>query len=221
VAPEARRPAIVFAGAPLDVTNRLEQRVAKLHNPFVVAADSGARTALAFGLRPDLVVGDFDSTTDAALTDLEAMGLRIERHPVAKDATDGQLALQRALELEPSSVLLLGYVNGPRLDMTLSGVLLLGMTETRVTLADEHNECILLRGPASQAWSPEPDEVISLLPLDRACSGVTTSGLRYPLNAAHLKMGDTRGLSNEPNREHVEVRLAKGKLLLTRHFPTL
>jgi thiamine pyrophosphokinase len=220
VGPE-QRPAIVFAGAPLDVTPRLKRRVEALREPIVVAADSGARTALAFGLPPHVVIGDFDSLDEATRRDLERLHVTLERYPVAKDATDGQLALQRALELEPATVLLLGYLNGPRLDMTLSSALLLAQTDTPVMLADEHNECRLLRAPGICAWAPEPNEVISLLPLDVDCAGVTTEGLRYPLASEALVFGDTRGISNEPSAQQVAVSLQRGRLLITRHFPRL
>jgi len=215
------RPALVFAGAPLDVTPRLQARIAALDNLYVVAADSGARIALAYGLRPDLVIGDLDSLDDTTRTSLEQQHVPFERYPVAKDSTDGQLALQWALETRPSSVLLLGYLNGPRLDMTVSSVLLLTLADVPVVLADERNECRLLRGPGSHAWSPEPDERISLLPVNANASGITTSGLRYPLTHEELSFGYTRGVSNEPTADSVSVSIEHGLLLLTRHFARL
>jgi thiamine pyrophosphokinase len=140
---------------------------------------------------------------------------------VAKDATDGQLALQRALQFQPTAVLLLGYLNGPRLDMTLSSALLLLQTDTPVVLADEHNECLLVRGPGTAAWAAEPHELISLIPFGGDCAGVTTTGLRYPLRGEPLVFGDTRGISNEPSAEQVEVAVQRGLLLIARHFPRL
>jgi len=215
------RPAIVFAGAPLDVTPRLQARIAALENPYVIAADSGAHTALAFGLRPDIVIGDLDSLDVATRDTLEQQRVAFERYPVAKDATDGQLALAHALTHSPSSILLLGYLNGPRLDMTVSSILLLTLTETPVVLVDERNESLLLRGPAEHAWSPEPEERISLLPLNADCAGVTTRGLHYPLEHERLSFGHTRGVSNEAEANSVSVSVEQGLLLLTRHFARL
>jgi thiamine pyrophosphokinase len=215
------RPAIVFAGAPLDVTPRLEARIGALENPYVIAADSGAHTALAFGLRPDMVIGDLDSLDPATRDTLERQHVAFEHYPVAKDATDGQLALEHALKRTPSSILLLGYLNGPRLDMTLSSVVLLTLVEAPVVLADERNECLLLRGPASHGWAPEPDELISLIPLRGDCYGITTRGLRYPLDHEPLAFGPTRGISNAPTAAQVSVSLEQGLLLLTRHFARL
>jgi len=49
---------VVFAAAPLALNARTSARLAELDQPYVVAADGGAATALAFGFQPDVVVGD-------------------------------------------------------------------------------------------------------------------------------------------------------------------
>jgi thiamine pyrophosphokinase len=219
--PSEGRTALVFAGAPILPTQRLQQRIAGLENPLVIAADSGARNALAFGLRPDVVVGDLDSLDPDTRRQLEHDGVPFERFPRAKDATDGQLALARALVEQPTSVLLLGFLNGPRLDMTLASALLLATTDVHVELLDEGNACVLLKGPDEHAWTVEADELISLLPLGGDCLGVATRGLRYPLDHERLAFGQTRGVSNEPLETEVSVSLDTGLLLLTRHFPGL
>jgi len=216
--PAEERPAVIFAGAPLDATPRLRARLAALTNPYVIAADSGAATALAFGLRPNIVIGDQDSL-DAA-TRKQLGDVRFELYPRAKDATDSELALQHALEQQPGELLLLGFLNGPRLDMTLANVLLL-LRAPGAVLLDEHNEARLLRGGEAHGWTPEPDELISLVPLVDDCAGVTTEGMLYPLHGEPLTLGATRGVSNEPRAAEVRVTLQKGLLLIVRHFPRL
>ena len=59
---------------------------------MVVAADGGARFLLEQGIRPDVVVGDFDSLPAGAVERLEAAGVELVRHPVRKDRTDGEMA---------------------------------------------------------------------------------------------------------------------------------
>jgi thiamine pyrophosphokinase len=211
--------ALVFAGAPLSLSARVQARLAELTEAFVVAADSGAATALAFGYVPDVVVGDFDSLPPATLAELERRGVAIERHPADKDATDGQLAIERALLTTPSALWLVGFLGGPRLDQALASVLQLVTLDVPTTLFDEHNECTLLRPGRGHAWLAEPGEVISLIPLGDDVEGVTTHGLRWPLTNARLRVGDARGVSTEPVSTHVRVSIASGCLLLTRHFP--
>jgi thiamine pyrophosphokinase len=208
--------AIVFAAVPLSPTPRLRARLAAVSDAFVIAADGGASTALAFGLSPDLVVGDFDSIDDATLARISH--LPIDRHPRDKDATDGQLAIERALDRHPSHLYLLGYLGGPRLDQFVANVLLLTRLTVPTTVFDERNEAHLLRAGEVYTWSPEPTETVSLLPLSGNVTGVQTSGLRWRLNAETLDLGETRGVSNEPVAAEASVSIARGRLLLTRHF---
>jgi len=216
----AGQPAVVvFAAAPLEPTARLRARLSALGQPYVVAADRGATTALAFGYRPDVVIGDLDSIDEATLADLRRLGVAIDVHPRDKNATDGQLAVQVALQKHPAQLLLLGFLGGPRLDQALANVLLLVGVSIAAVLIDERNECVLVRPEAPYIWQTEPDEVVSLLPLSGDAHGVRTDGLRWPLRGDTLRLGDTRGVSNEPIATAATVSIEQGLLLLTRHFP--
>ena len=212
--------AVVFAAAPLNPTRRLKSRLSEFDQPFVVAADNGATTARAFGLLPDVVIGDLDSLEPSTLAWLVQAGVPIETHPRDKDATDGHLALQRALQLEPSELFLLGFLGGPRLDQALANVLLLTQVELPTRLFDQKNECVLLRPGETEIWRPEAEEIVSLIPLSPEVSGVTTRGLRWHLERQRLRLGETRGVSNEPIDAAVSVSIESGLLLLTRHFAT-
>ena len=69
----------------------------------------------------------------------------IERHPAAKDATDLELALDAAIALEPSRILVIGSAGG-RLDHLLGSILLLG--DARYAGADGRR--VPRRQPASR-----------------------------------------------------------------------
>jgi len=90
----------------------------------VIGADRGLGYALALGLDVTLAIGDFDSASAESLAEAEAAGVRIERHPVAKDATDLELALDAAVALGPERILVLAG-RGGRLDHELASLLLL------------------------------------------------------------------------------------------------
>jgi thiamine pyrophosphokinase len=211
--------ALVFAAAPLALTTRTQTRLAALDQPYVVAADGGAATVLAFGFQPDVVVGDLDSIDAAVLADLRRRGVPIETHPRDKDATDGQLAIERALQFAPASVWLLGFLGGPRLDQALAHVLYLVRLGTPALMLDERNECTLVLPGTDHLWLTEPGEVVSLIPLAGDVTGIRTHGLRWPLQDERLLLGSTRGVSNEPNAIEARVSIERGMLLVTRHFP--
>jgi thiamine pyrophosphokinase len=207
--------ALIFAAVHVTPTPRLKARLPL--NAFVVAADHGAANALAFGLTPDVVVGDFDSIDPETQAVLDRRKVQIEAYPRDKEQTDGQLAIERALQSEAKELFLVGFLGGPRLDMTIANVLLLTRTSARATLLDELNECTLLNATDHQAWHPDPDERISIVPITPTAQ-LTTQGLRWPLSDETLYLGDTRGISNEPVSTEARVDVGRGSALLIRHF---
>jgi thiamine pyrophosphokinase len=208
---------VVFAGGSVVATPRLRHRLAALQHAYVVAADSGAATALELGLRPDLVVGDMDSIDLDVLDRLRAAGVPLQEHPREKDATDGELALQCALSSGARALILVGFLGGPRLDQELASILHVAGLQVDATLVDGVNECRLVRPGEPADWRPEPHEIVSVIPVEDA-SGVRTDGLRWPLTGDRLARGTTRGVSNEPVAERVSVSIETGLVLLTRYF---
>jgi thiamine pyrophosphokinase len=182
----------------------------------VVAADRGVDHAHALGLEVDLAIGDFDSVSAAELARAEQRGARVERHPEAKDASDLELALEAALELEPERILVLAGV-GRRLDHLFSALLLLGSAryagvEVDAVVGDARVHVV--RGARELAG--EPGELLSLLPVHGPAEGVVTEGLEYPLADETLEPGSSRGLSNRFTGTEARVSLERGVLLAIR-----
>ena len=94
---------------------------------LVVGADGGARFLLAAGVSPDLVVGDFDSLAAARVAELEAAGVELVRHPVRKDQTDGELAVDEARRRGAGELVLAGALGA--LDHTLGHLAVLRRLE--------------------------------------------------------------------------------------------
>ena len=69
--------------------------------PWVIAADGGAARCLAAGVRPDIVVGDFDSLPVEALARLRELGVEVRTASPDKDESDMELCLLVALEARP------------------------------------------------------------------------------------------------------------------------
>jgi len=185
----------------------------------VVAADGGVDTALALGLRVSIAVGDFDSVSGEGLAAVEATGAQIERHPAAKDATDLELALDRAVGLGAERIVVVGSANG-RIDHLLEGLLLLGSPQY------DDVELDALLGPATayvvrgrRTLGGVPGELISLLPLHGPAEGVVTEGLVYPLRGETLHPGSSRGISNVFAEPSASITLTGGVLVALRPGP--
>jgi thiamine pyrophosphokinase len=179
----------------------------------VVAADRGLGYALALGLDVTVAVGDFDSVSAEALAEAEAMGVRSERHPPEKDATDLELALDAAIGMEPERIFVLAGTGG-RLDHELSTLLLLAseryataQVDARVGEARVH----VIRN--ERELSGRPGELCSLLAVNGPALGVVTEGLGYPLRGETLEPGSSRGVSNVFEGEVARVSVEHGVLL--------
>jgi thiamine pyrophosphokinase len=182
----------------------------------VVAADRGLENALSLGLEVTLAVGDFDSASPEAVDVAESAGVRIERHPEEKDATDLELALDAAAAMSPRRILLLAGDAG-RLDHFLSTLLLLGSNryeaiDLEAFVGDARVDVVR----HERVLEGEPGELVSLLAVNGPAEGVRTSGLAYPLHGERLEPGSSRGVSNFFADATARVTLERGVLLAIR-----
>jgi thiamine pyrophosphokinase len=184
---------------------------------LVVAADGGARWLESTGRLPDLVVGDMDSLEPAAEQRLEAGGSRIVRHAVEKNASDTELALVEALAAGADSVVLVGALRGQRIDHELANVLLLTdprFASRNIRIAQGRRTVRALSGGGRLVIDSPVGATVTLLAVGGDAIGITTRGLRYPLKGETLRMGSSRGLSNEVVERRASVRLEIGSLLV-------
>ncbi|MGZ8715781.1 MAG: thiamine diphosphokinase [Gaiellaceae bacterium] len=191
-------------------------RVAIPSGAVVVAADGGVELALELGVPVDVVVGDLDSIAPDSLETLERAGVRIERHPQEKDATDLALALDAALGLGPRRILLVGAAGG-RLDHLLGELLLLGAEDYAAVEIDAYLGAAavhVVRGERSLVGTP--GELVSLHALHGPAVGVVTEGLLYPLRGETLAAGSSRGISNVFAAEEARISLERGVVLALR-----
>ena len=182
----------------------------------VVAADKGLEHALALGLEVTVAVGDFDSASPEAVELAEAAGVRIERHPGEKDATDLELALDVGATMSPSRILVLASDNG-RLDHLLSAAVLLASDryarwQVDAFFGEAHVHVV--RGERDLEGAP--GELITLLAVNGPAEAVRTEGLVYPLRGETLEPGSSRGVSNVFADPTARVAVEQGVLLAIR-----
>src|SRR5690625_4159019 len=165
----------------------------------VIAADSGLDHARRLGLTVELVVGDLDSVTPAALAAAEAEGTRVERHPVAKDQTDLELALDHAIGHSPGEVTVIATAGG-RLDHLLAVVSVIAApayaAATMHAWIGGTFTAVVRPGQPASLVGPV-GSLVTLLPWAGPALGVSTRGLAYPLTGEDLMLGTSRGVSNE------------------------
>lgn len=180
---------------------------------LVICADGGIRHALVLGFAPDLLLGDFDSADPAMLHEMERRGAPMIRVPVEKDQTDTHLALDEAVRRGADEIVLVGGA-GSRLDHTLANVLLLPGLEVPVAMVDGKNIARLLRPGQSLRVDGEGGAYLSLIPLTPEARGVVARGVKWPLEKATLRWGESLGVSNQIVGRAAELALDDGFLLV-------
>jgi thiamine pyrophosphokinase len=203
--------AVIFANGPVEDL----PAAARLLRPedTLIAADGGLRYLDQLGRLPALLIGDLDSTPPAAVERLSREGVPIERHPVAKDETDLELAILRTAADGFLRILVIGALGG-RLDQTLANLALLAdprFAALDLVLDDGHEEAFLIRTQA--VITGALGDLVSLLPVQGEAHGVTTGSLEFPLRAETLYSYRTRGVSNRMLASTAYVYLTAGLLL--------
>lgn len=203
--------AVILSAVP--VTAAMSRYVQK--SDFIVACDAGYRNAAVLGLRPDLIVGDFDSAPQPETTG-ETIVL-----PHVKDDTDTHYAARWLLEHGYTHITMLGALGGARLEHTLSNLatgLYLAENGVKVLLANEASELHYLV-PGRDLTLPRNDwQYLSVFPLDGQLTGVDIEGAFYPLQNASLTADYPIGVSNEFTSASATLRCTAGHgiVVLTR-----
>jgi thiamine pyrophosphokinase len=181
----------------------------------LIGADGGTRHILTLALTPDAVVGDLDSLEAESIAELIDRGVDIERYPTAKDQTDLELAIERGLRAGADEILLLGALGG-RLDQTIANLLILAQRNWPVPLrlAEGNQLAQVLRSGGRLTLQAAPGSTVSAIPLSATVTGITYSGLEYPLHDATLTIGSTRGVSNAVASLPATISIKEGVLLV-------
>ena len=194
---------IIFCAAEFD---RLEQPIGD--GDLVIAADGGLAHTEKLGIRPDVILGDFDSlgyTPEGANV-----------FPVEKDDTDAMLAVRRGLAMGYRQFLLYGSLDGPRLDHTVANF------QTLQFLADNGGEGVLvgektlvtLVKEGSITFPAGCSGTVSVFCHGAQARGVTLEGLYYPLEKGSLSPGFPLGASNHFTGAPVRITVEAGSLLV-------
>lgn len=190
----------------------------------VYAVDKGLEYADALSLRPDYILGDFDTVNTALLKsyqkqiDSGSLDAIIEYHPVKKDAADTELAVLKAIEDGAHSITILG-ATGSRLDHVLANIGLLSLSaENNVDcrIVDSCNQIRLLTGSTHCCIkkAEQYGDYLSFIPLTSEVKGLTLTGVMYPLTDRTVYQKSSLTVSNQITEEEANIFIKEGELLM-------
>ncbi len=177
---------------------------------FIIACDRGYAYARRCGVRPHLVVGDFDSYSGELDPEIP-----LQKLPVEKDDTDTMSALRFALSRGFAEITLVCALGG-RLDHTLANLqaaVFAAKHGAALRILGADTEILTLRRgslllPRKEGWS------LSVFAAEDRCRGVSIKGSKYELTDAELTNDFPLGVSNEWTSPAAEISLLEGTLLI-------
>jgi thiamine pyrophosphokinase len=190
--------------------HRIVKKLATLSD-LIICADGGANWARKIHIRPDIILGDFDSITDKTKIHFQNVS---QVFMGDQNNTDLEKAIQFCIDEKITLAFVVGAF-GDRLDHVTGSLGCFKKYGRFIDLIffDKIGTVSLIKNKVS--LNMRKGEKISLIPLNR-CRGVTTKNLKYTLTNDSLELGVHEGISNEAVSQQVSISVKSGTLLLYR-----
>ncbi len=176
---------------------------------MVIAVDAGFASLEAIGREADMAVGDFDSLGYVPKC------RRVSRHPVKKDKSDMELAMEKAVFWDNQELYIYGAL-AKRLDHTLANLQLFARYSEKgiyVTGIGDDFAVRCVTGPDVFELPCTLDAgTVSVFSANDTSYGVIERGLEYTLDDEPLSNRTSLGLSNELIGEAAAVSVEEGTL---------
>ncbi len=196
---------MIISGAPV------AGEIPVVKDEYIIACDAGVGHAVKAGIRPDLLVGDFD-TYQETLPD----GIPVLTAPAEKDDTDTMMAVRYALEKGFDRIRICAALGG-RLDHSIGNLSAAAYVAERLGCCCVYGAgetAILLYNKSLRLNRRNTNEFVSVFAWTEEANGVSYKGLKYPLVNATLTRAFALGISNEFVQEEAEISVKDGMLLI-------
>ena len=169
-----------------------------------IAADGGFSAMQKMGIKPDILIGDFDSMENGVPSEADLSGIEVIRHPVEKDDTDTLLAIKLGFDRGYTAFTIYGCLGGERFDHTIATCQSLAYIVEHGGMAIAYGEprevgktllMTMLKDAALEL--PEYCEGhFSVFAYGGECRGVTLKNFKYEVNDVTLTPAFPLGVSN-------------------------
>ena len=199
---------VIIAGSPDTDTEFIRKTVSSAD--YLICADKGLTFAKKAGLKPNLIVGDFDSYKGKLPSDCEIISLNTK-----KDDTDTMHAIDVAFEKGYKNFLLLGATGG-RIDHTIANISALMYIYNKGGKGDilSHDEYIRFLPEGTYKFHGLHGLTFSLFPFACESVSVTIKGAEYLLEEYDLKADVPMGISNVFVSDESKIQIHRGNAIV-------
>ena len=186
---------------------------------FCIAVDGGLSFFQKTGLKPRMIVGDFDSIRRDPRREFPKSEIAI--FPVNKDKTDTQLAVESAIKNGATAIDLVQPIFGEADHFTGNLLLLASLVENRrnrhlkLRLVNAAYEIIFLRD-GTCVISGSVGDTVSVVPLTPSIT-LNCVGTAFPADRLRVKRGETVALRNKITSKRATIAV-RGQAFLFHQF---
>lgn len=201
---------LIITGGDLKINNIINYKEFDL----IIAVDGALHFTKKHNIKVDVAVGDFDTVEVDILKFYRMKGIEILEYSTDKNYSDTHLAIITAIKRGGKSIVLMGAI-GSRLDHTLANIQVLMLPLEKgipCKIINEYN-CIRIMNKRL-ILNNDFGKYISLIPLTSKVTGITTKGLKYPLEQKALIIGESIGISNEIINKKAIIEIKEGILIV-------
>lgn len=207
---------LLLCGGPMEERFGMEV-LESLHPDCIIGIDRGLDFCYRNQIRPDYILGDFDSIDRKILDYYEHQSeVPIRKYKPEKDATDTRIGLELAIKLGSSRVFLLGATGG-RLDHYMGNLQSLSAARregVEAWILDSQNALTVLDQTTVLSKKEQFGKYISFFSMSDQVEDLTLTGFKYPLYKYTMTNFDGIGVSNEIVQDHAKVEFSKGLVLM-------
>ncbi len=180
---------------------------------MTICCDAGLDRAIELGVKPTILLGDFDSAEHFSMADdFDSAELVVLPHE--KDVTDTEAAVDLAYERGATVITIIGGLGG-RLDHTMANLGLLAkyLGKADIFIIDGDNFVRML-APGKHMIVSAGYEYLGLIPFGGPVTGLTIKNVHYPLENCDVDGTTSLTVSNEITKDPAEISFESGKLLV-------
>lgn len=206
---------VIVGASPICEIKRIKTFIKE--DDYIIACDGGLNNCKSLEIKPNLIIGDFDSFDEKDLK--EYKNIEVIKLPREKDDTDTFFAVKEALRRKYEDFLLLGLI-GKRFDHSLCNIsvlLFLNNKKKKAEIIDDYSKMIIV--DKFEKYISDKYAYFSLMNVDGTAKGVYIENAKYPLKNAQIKSDFQYAISNEVIKGNkASVKVKKGRLLLIKVF---
>lgn len=182
---------------------------------YIVGVDKGLEALYELKIKPDFVIGDFDSANECIRAMYTNSPDAVFLNPM-KDFTDTHAAINYVLERKPKSITIVGGT-GTRLDHTIANIgMLFYCLKAGVDayIVDKNNRIQMVDSKLFLSKKNIFGKYISCLPFTDTVKGVSLKGFVYDVDGIDMVKEDSIGVSNELREEEGQITVESGVLIV-------